>query len=331
MYDAPKSGSYGRIHIGEAFSTGGFISTQGLWPHIGGGTHFASGAQSGNNNSTLYAAIKNYGRHAIAYDNIHWVASNIKGAGFDSETQSTSATSGLVDGYYILKQADGDFTTDNSGQGLILRFHVEAGAISYWDVGGQGASGGNAGLTNTSNTGLSQATNYADGDIITIPVNKLGTGSAEFRITITNANALANGVPEFGFNRTPYYGYFQSVEEKGSGLNSTIKMTGGNARVEHTSGNVGVRAVYNSLTNYFTNEWSVRRRTGYVLGSAGDSGTETSYLVLSAAGALSLNQEDFRNNAAGRGLIITTPDNTKRYRVSVDNSGNLSATFHSNV
>jgi len=331
MYDAPNSGSYGRIHIGEAFNTGGFISTQGLWPHIGGGTHFASGAQFGNNNSSLYAAIKNYQRHAIAYDNIHWVASNIKGAGFDSKTQTTSSTSGLVDGYYILKQADGDFTTDNSGQGLILRFHVEAGAISYWDVGGQGAAGGNAGLTNTSNRGLSQATNYADGDVITIPVNKLGTGSSEFTITITNANALAGGVPEFGFNRTPYYGYFQSVEEKGSSRNSSVKMSGGAAVLQHTDGNAGVMVGYNFVKNYFNNTWSVLRRTGYNLGSAGDSGTETEYLKLNSAGALILNQEDFRNNAAGKGLIITTPDNTKRYRVAVDNSGNLSATFHSNV
>lgn len=331
MYDAPHSGGYGRIHIGEAFSTGGFISTQGLWPHIGGGTHFASGAQFGNSNSTLYAAIKNYQRHAIAYDNIHWVASNLKGAGFDSETQSTSATSHLVDGYYILKQADGDFTTDNSGQGLILRFHVEAGAISYWDVGGQGAAGGNAGLTNTANRGLSQATNYADGDVITIPVNKLGTGSSEFTITITNANALAGGVPEFGFNRTPYYGYFQTVEEKGSSRNTQVKMSGGAAIVQHTDGNAGVQVGYNFVKNYFSGTWSVHRRTGYNLGSAGDSGTETEYLQLNSAGALMLNQEDFRNNAAGKGLIITTPDNTKRYRVAVDNSGNLSATFHSNV
>ena len=331
MYDAPRSGGYGRIHIGEVYNVGSFISTQELWLNVGGGTHFASGANFGNRNTTLYDAITKYGRHAIAYDNAHWVALNVKGVGFDFKNQDTSTTSGLVDGYYILKQSDGDFTTDGSGQGLILRFHVEDGAISYWDVGGQGASGGNAGLSNTSNQGLSQATDYAGGDVITIPANSLGTGSSQFTITITNDSKLSNGVPEFGFSRTPYYAYFNNVHSRGSSRNTSVSMSGGTTLVQHTDGNAGIQVGSNFVKNYFTNSWSVRRRTGYSNGSAGDSGTETDYLSLSSGGVLSLNQQDYRNMAAGKGLIVTTPDNTKRYRIAVDNDGNLTTTFVSNV
>jgi hypothetical protein len=37
----------------------------------------------------------------------------------------------------------------------------------------------------------------------------------------------------------------------------------------------------------------------------------------------SLFDDDLRMNNASKGLIVVTPDGTKRYRIRVDNSGNL--------
>lgn len=41
------------------------------------------------------------------------------------------------------------------------------------------------------------------------------------------------------------------------------------------------------------------------------------------SGHTSLFDDDLRMNTASKGLIVMTPDGTKRYRIRVDNSGNL--------
>ncbi len=39
----------------------------------------------------------------------------------------------------------------------------------------------------------------------------------------------------------------------------------------------------------------------------------------------SLFDDDLRMNTASKGLVVVTPDGTKKYRIRVDNSGNLVA------
>lgn len=314
-YDGEGSGSYGRMHIGEVYPIGSYISVDGMWPNIGGGTGFASGSTFGNSNSSLYEAVRKYARHVIAYDNPYWVSGNTKG-GFDSTTQTTSSPTNPVDGFYVLKQSDGDITTDGSGTGIVLRFYVKDGIIDYWDVGGQAYAGTGSGESNTVSTGKSTATGFAEGDKLYVSANKLGSGSGSFDISITDGEKLDSGSPKFKFLRTPYYGYYNTIDSRGASINTGLKLSGGNVTLEHTNRNANIYLNYNSLFARYNNVFSIVKRSGYTIDT---DGTDTNIADFQSAG-------DLYMYTAGKGVIVRTPDDSKSYRISVDNSGNVTTT-----
>ncbi len=68
------------------------------------------------------------------------------------------------------------------------------------------------------------------------------------------------------------------------------------------------------------------------VGADGKIYTEGSLVCLSTADfrenvSITVAAKDYINTGVGRGLIVKTPDGTKSYRISVDNSGNIISTL----